>query len=411
MLLKYSNLTGIKNNKPFLLFLVSQIISCFGNAFHFIAITALLIKITGFGASAGFIVICTPISSLLFSPLAGGLGDRFDEKYFLALINLLKALVVLTFLLSRNIKVIYILMLVLASLDVIDNPAEKKIITRLLSSKDIIIGNSILMGITGFAFIIGPVVCGIIIELCGPGIIFIINSVLYFSSAVILLLIKNKKAIFNGVKTQVGSSNNIFDDIKEGVKYFRHRASVKKIIFINTVTSLLIASVNAAFYSFAFDILGISSGTWGIMMSLFYGTNLVSMFVSIYFNVSIQKMGLLFIYMTLAIVSGVWLCYSLSIGLFFVFLLQFVEGLLLTLVTIFLNTKLQLVTGSEFLGRVVGINDILNNVGKLVSVGVTYIILQHYSAGFVFVLNCICLFLYTVAMVGSDFRNRNKLFQ
>lgn len=301
-------------------------------------------------------------------------------------------------------------MLVLASLDIIDNPPEKKIVTRLLNSKDIIIGNSILTGIAGFAFIIGPIVCGIVIESWGPDIIFIINSLLYFSSAIILLFIKNKKHTSNGACTKTNPYNSIFGDIRSGIEHFKHRASVKKIIFINTITSLLIASINAAFYSFAFDILKINNSIWGIMMSFFYGTNLVSMFISIYFNKSIQKTGLLFVYMALIITSGVWFCYGSVDNLSLVFLLQFIEGLLLTLVAIFLNTKLQLVTGDGFIGRIVGINDILNNMAKLLSVSITYIVLQFYSARFVFISNCVFLFLYTIIMIGTDFKGKNKLF-
>jgi hypothetical protein len=184
---------------------------------------------------------------------------------------------------------------------------------------------------------------------------------------------------------------------------------IRKVILISTITSLLIASINAAFYSFAFDILKVNNSLWGIMMSLFYGTNLISMFVSISFNELIQKMDLLFVYAASIIVSGVWFCYSLAGSLPFVLLLQFTEGLLLTLITIFLSTKLQLITRREFIGRIVGINDILNNIGKLLSVGATYFILRFYSARFIFVLDCICLFFCTIAMMGIRFKNRIKL--
>lgn len=404
-----SYLSETKNKNPFFLFLISQTVSYFGNAFHFIAVTALLIKITGLGTSASFIVVCTPISSLFLSPLAGGLGDRLNEKYLLVFINLSKSLVILAFLLSYNVLVIYMLMLILASLDIMDNPPKKKIIARLLCSKDIMVGNSILTGMTGLAFIIGPVVCGIIIEQWGLDIIFIIDGLLYLFSAIILLFIRNKKYKLYKTGTQIGPANNILDDIRSGIRYFRYKAPVRKVILISTITSLLIASINAAFYSFAFDILKVNNGLWGIMMSLFYGTNLISMFVSIYFNESIQRMDLLFVYIASIIVSGVWFCYSLANSLSFVMLLQFMEGLLLTLITIFLSTKLQLITKREFIGRIVGINDILNNIGKLLSVGTTYFILRFYSARFIFVLDCICLFSCTIAIMGIRFRNRIKL--
>ena len=151
------------------------------------------------------------------------------------------------------------------------------------------VGNSILTGMTGLAFIIGPAVCGIIIEQWGLDIIFIIDGLLYLFSAIILLFIKNKKYKLYRTHTQIEPSNNILNDIKSGIKYFRYKVPIRKVILISTITSLLIASINAAFYSFAFDILKVNNSLWGIMMSLFYGTNLISMFVSISFNELIQK--------------------------------------------------------------------------------------------------------------------------
>jgi len=89
--------------------------------------------------------------------------------------------------------------------------------------------------------------------------------------------------------TQKGLINNFLLDIKNGMRYFLARPPIRNITLVNMATNLLIASINVAFYAFAFDVLKVSNSVWGIMMSLFYGANLASMSVSIYFNRQIRN--------------------------------------------------------------------------------------------------------------------------
>lgn len=398
MLNRNSVIAKLKNNSPFSLFLIGQAISCLGDSFHFIAIALLLIKMTGSGTSAAFIVICTPISSFFLSPFAGGLGDKFNEKYLLGFIDLLKALTTIAFIFSSKVSTVYILMLLLASLEILHNPSKQKIITRLLNSNDILMGNSILTGIIGFTFIIGPIVAGILIGLLGIHIIFFINCGLYLLSAIIFLSLRIKSYKFNYAK----KPTELFKDISSGIKYFKSRASIRKVILISTLINLLIASLNISFYSFAFDILKVNGKIWGIMMSVFYGANLVSMFVSIYLDKIIKKMDFSFVYIVLIIISGVWLCYGFINDLLFVFTLQFIEGLLLSLIAIILSTKLQIITNKEYISRIIGINDIYNNIGKLIAIGITYFILQFYTARFIFILNGISLVCCTLFMIAGN---------
>ncbi|KNF07716.1 major facilitator transporter [Gottschalkia purinilytica] len=386
----------IKKNKSLMFFLTSQTVSNLGDAFHFIAIAALLIKLTGSGTSASFIVICTPISSFFLSSFAGSLGDRFNEKYLLAFIDLLRGLTALLFISNQNVLTIYILMLTLSSFEILYNPPQKKIITSLLDQRDVMIGNSILTGIKGIIFIIGPIIAGIIIDIWGLNTIFMINSLSYFLSTIILFLTRTKSHKSNIINKKIGTKPSIYKDIRSGFKYFKSKISIKELVLINTIASLAIASVNITFYSFAFDTLKVTSRNWGFMMSVFYGTNFVAMVVSIYFDKIIHKLNLLFAYMILITVSIVWLFYSLSNNLSTVILLQFIEGLVISLLTIFINTKLQIITKKEFVARIMGINDIFNNIGKLIGIGYTYAILQFRSSRFIFVLNFFILIFYVV---------------
>lgn len=394
----YNNiaLKRIKENTSFTLFLISQGISNLAEAFHFIAIVSLLIKITGKGTSASFIVICTPISSFLLSPFAGSLGDRFNEKYVLIIISFLKAVAMLLFISNYNIGSIYIPMLILAVLDILYSPSKKKIVANLLDSGNLMIGNSILLGIWGLGFIVGPIAAGIIIELWGVNTIFLLDGFLNFLSGIILFFIKINSYQNSTKKKKINFKTNVYKDIDMGFEYFRSKPSIRKLIFINAITSLAIASINIAFYSFAFDVLKVTSKSWGIMMSAFYGANLLAMIISVHFNNIIEKMDLLFIYLIIIMISVIWLLYSISNNLIVVIILQITEGIFISLLTIVINTKLQIITNKDFLARITAINDIFNNIGKLFSVGLTYFILQFQSSRIIFMMNFIILILYGI---------------
>lgn len=282
-------------------------------------------------------------------------------------------------------------MFILALYEILYNPSKKKMITNFLDTKDIMVGNGILWGLSGFMFIIGPIISGIIIELLGLDIIFLIISTLHIISTIIILFIKIKKHGKNKVKKY---DYSIFKDTINGYKYFKSNLLIKELIIFNTVISATLASVNAAFYPFAFDILNINSKGWGLMMSVFYGTNLLAMIISIYFNKILYKKDMLFSYFFIIIISSLWFCYSLSEELVVVIGLQFLEGLLVSLLTIIINTKLQIITNRAFIARIISINDFLNNLGKIISIVLTYFFLQYKSPRSVFEINFIILAFY-----------------
>ncbi|WIV11037.1 MFS transporter [Proteiniborus sp. MB09-C3] len=393
MTVSRTSLDKMMKNRSFIIFLIAQGITDIAEAFNFIAITSLIIQITGSGKYASFAVLCTPISSFILSPFAGGIGDRYNVKYLVIIISLMRGITTVLFVLSYKTITIYVFMLILASFEVLYNPSRKTLILGLLGYEHIMIGNSVLLGISGFVFIIGPVAAGLIIDIFELRVIFFTTSILYFLSTILLFFIKSQP-YKNNKKIDVRS--NIYKDIRNGYEYFKSQTAIKELIYISTLMSLLVASMNTAFYPFAFDFLKITSKEWGIIMSVFYGTNMFAMIISIYFNKAIRKMDLLFSYFAIAIVSVVWLSYSLSNKLITVIVLQFIEGLFISLATIVLSTKLQVITRRDYTSRIIAINDIINNVGKLTSIVITYFILSFKPPQSIFLLNFAIIFSYGI---------------
>ncbi|WP_010252436.1 MFS transporter [Acetivibrio cellulolyticus] len=401
----------IITNKPFMLLLFSQGISNFGDAFQAVAATMLLVKITGSGLAASYALICTPLASLFLSPIAGVLGDIFSGKRILIIIDILRGIIVMLFTINCNVGVIYILIFLLNSLDILYNPARNKVITSVVDSKDLIVASSLQSGVFGAAFIFGTLIAGIGVGVWGLNMAFTVNSLSFFTSAMIIIFVKCKKSYVSCYGKL--SIYGIWVDIKESFCYSLKFQRIAELLEIGFVMSLAITSINITFYSFAFDTLGITSKGWSIMLSILYGTNLVAMFVSMIFARKTKKTKVANTYLFIFAVSVIWLLYSVLNDLHSIIMLQLIEGTALSLLWILLGSFLLIETKKGFVGRVTACNDFLCNVGKLISIPFTYMFLKIFRVQFLFVINSfilIAFLAYRLVILLVRKRHSNRLF-
>ncbi len=389
---KKHHIKTLLGNRSFVLFMLGQGVSNFGDAVHFIAMTILLVNLTGSGQSAIFGIICSQVPSIILSPFAGYLGDRFNEKNLCIAVDLLRGFVVIMFVGNYNIIEVYILIIILSITDILYGPARKKIIVNIINDRELLVGNSLIMGISGVAYLIGPFLSSILIGLWGPDIAFFINSISYLFSAMTVLFVRTRAHGLSAPVKGRTAFKNIFAGIKDGLRYFNGSRSIKEYMILCAFISAAGVSVNIAFFPFAFDVLRVTDKGWGLMMSVFYGTNLLAMFISIFLIKLLNKSMLPFVFGSLIITSIIWFNYGVVSDLYIVLLLQFVEGTLLSFIGILLGTKLQIIIDEAYMARVMSIGDIIGNVFKIFSVGATCLILKVFSEKHIFYMNSIILF-------------------
>ena len=397
MTVKNSYRSILLTNKPYLQFFFSQGVSSFGDTFQIVAITVLIFHLTGSGMFAGFGLLLYPVSSLLLSPFAGGLSDILPEKKMLIIIDVLRGVVAVLFIWSHHILAIYTLLFILSFLNVIYGPPSRKIIAVLLKNEEVIAGNSLLSGVSGVSFLIGPVLAGFMIDHFGGTHAFIINAISFLYSALQIMFIKtkafDKKIIHTHKKHQV---KKIFSEMKKGMKYFLDSKPIIELSVTTAMICFVYASINFAFYPYAFDILKVTSKGWGFMLSVMYGANVIALFVSMLFDKIINRSLNFFIYLQLLVIAYCWFNYGITYDLSKVILFQIVEGTASALLWIFLVSKLQLITRKSYMGRVAGLNDIVNNFGKLIGIGGAFIVLRFSNTETVFILNAMILLLFVL---------------
>lgn len=399
----------ILKNKRFILFLLSQGISNFGDAFQLIAAVSLLRRVTGSGLSAAFGLVCTPMLSILLSPLVGYISDIKSERFLLVLTDLLRGLVVILFISRESIFQIYLLIILLSTLDILYNPPRRKLLPLILEKGQLISANSLLNGISGAMFIAGPILAGSVILIFGTDIAFIINSASFFISALLIADIRPEKEKGKGSYKEVITEGNTLDSLYRGITYCINTYAIRKIIFIGTVICFCTTSVNIAFYPFAFDILKITDKTWGFMMSIFYGASLLAMPLTLLVKIKSGTFYKIFIPVSLILISLIWFLYGNTYRLNFIMILQLVEGTIFAFINIVMTSHLQTRSNKELLGRVVGVNDFINNTGKILGIGFTCLILTIAEPGCIFVLCSVIISVYAVYVLLTFSRKKLKL--
>src|SRR5215212_4887037 len=92
----------IRNNRNFRLIWYGQIISLLGDWFDLIASAALIGVLTKSGLAVGSLFVVRMLAPFLVSPFAGVAADRYDRRRILIWTDILRAIVVLGFLLVRS---------------------------------------------------------------------------------------------------------------------------------------------------------------------------------------------------------------------------------------------------------------------------------------------------------------------
>lgn len=393
---KHNFLSSKPMKASFWVLLISQGISNLGDTFQFLSTTILLYNITGSGLTAGFGLMCAPIPSIMLSLFAGVIGDRLPEKYLLSIINLLRGLVVILFIGNTNKLVIFSLIFILSILNVLSNPPGKKIVLNLLMDDDILIGNSLINGISGMVCLIGPFAAGMLIDTLGIDITLTIGVILFFTSSVTLLFIRFDKRVIRTFGNKITNRKwGYFDELNKGFNYYKRNFQIREIINIGLFVSFATAAVNFAFYPFALDILKVTSKGFGFMLSIFYGSNIIAMVILIIFYKKIIKYNRLFIFLPLIAVSCSWSLYGLTENIGIIIIMQIIEGIASALFATILTTKMQVATEKSFIARIVGISDLFSNSGRFIGVICAYVIISFYTPALLFIILSVVLLTYT----------------
>lgn len=233
----------MKENKlfqrDFLLVVIGQIISLFGNQILRFALPLYLLSQTGSAALFGMISAVAFIPMIVLCPVGGIIADRVNKRNVMVILDFFTAAIVAVLcVLLGKVDIVLLLLAVMILLYGIQGayqPAVQASIPALVSSEHIMPANAVINLVNSLSGLIGPVVGGAIYSFFGLMPILYVSIVCFFASAVmeIFIHIPFQKQEAKGSIFEIA-----FRDLKESFRFIR-----KEQPYI-WKGSLLIAAIN-----------------------------------------------------------------------------------------------------------------------------------------------------------------------
>ena len=207
-------------NRNFLMVVIGQIISLFGNAILRFALPLYLLNETGSAALFGIVSACAFIPMIVLSPVGGIFADRVNKRNIMVILDFATALLVLVVaLLLGKINLVALLfgaMFILYGVQGAYQPAVQASIPALLQEEHIMQGNAVINLVSSFSSLIGPVIGGALFGFYGIMPILYVSVVCFLLSAImeIFIQIPYEKKKAQGNIFVIG-----FTDLKESFHY------------------------------------------------------------------------------------------------------------------------------------------------------------------------------------------------
>lgn len=342
-----------------------QAISVFGTSLLRFALSLYVLDLTG---RADIYATLFAVSSLpiILSPIAGALADRFNRKTIMVGIDIANgvfSLFLLTAFITNqaNLIIITVGMILFGFIGAMDTPVVSAIIPSISTEEKLESANGILQGVQSLSGIIAPILGGLLYSFIGINNMLIVTTVVFFLTALFettILVPKNK----------IAYSGNIFrvlsGDLKEGFQYSINHSFIKKTVVIGAGLNLIITplfivgvpyilkvtmNLNTIFY-------GVGIGT--VEFATILGALIVGLVSK---KLRVSNFYLWILLMAALLIPIGFSTTPLLLGMgklppFLLFILTAVPlSACLSIVSIFVISKVQRITPSKHLGKIMAI--------------------------------------------------------
>lgn len=271
--------------RNFKLFFYGQSISLIGTWMQKTAVAWLVYRLTGSALLLGLVGFVSLIPSLVLSPFAGSLIDRYNRYKILMITQVVSmvqagALAALIFFQFYSIPMIIALSLLQGIINAFDVTCRQSLMVELVDKKEDL-PNAIALNstMTNLARIAGPALAGILLSAFGEDFCFIGNFLSYIPVLLCLLMMKLTLTV------NPPSQKSIWVELEEGFRYVSGDKELSSMIILIGISSLFVIPFNTLMPIFAKDIFSGDARTFswfesaaglGSVISAMYMANLKS---------------------------------------------------------------------------------------------------------------------------------------
>ncbi|MBV8884663.1 MAG: MFS transporter [Chroococcidiopsidaceae cyanobacterium CP_BM_RX_35] len=369
-------------NRNFFLLWQGQLISQIGNQISTIAMLFWLKQTTGSATLIGLIMMASALPSVLLGPIAGTFADRYSRRTIIICCDLFAGLMVLSqagllFIAPRASDFIIVWLFVMSSvvaiIDAFFKPAISAAIPDILPEDKVASGNSLNQASVQIATLIGQGLGGVLFQLLGAPMLFLINGLSYLFTATSESFITIPQTLPKKSNSWKKAFNEFQVSTVEGFHYIWSRAGIKAIflaaaalnVFAVTIFVLLpfyvegFLKAGASLYGFLWAAFGVGSLLGYILISIikFSGKARIALLSS-------SLLGSAFAFGSLGFTN------SPSIALVIMAML----GMMIGIINVIAITILQITIPSEIRGRVFSLLITLSSGLNPIAMGLSGII-------------------------------------
>lgn len=176
----------VRTNVNFRRLWIGNVVSLFGDWFNTIAIYTLITELTGSPFALGAVFITKMLPSALVSPIAGLLVDRLNRRWVMIGSDLVRAVIVLGFLVvdeASDVYLLYILTALQVMVGAVFTPAKSASLPNITSKHELLTANALMAATWSTLLALGAAVGGFAVEWLGMQTVFILDSLTYIVSA------------------------------------------------------------------------------------------------------------------------------------------------------------------------------------------------------------------------------------
>ena len=231
----------LRTNKDFRQLWLGQVVSQMGDWFNTIALYTIILNLTGSGRDIGLMMVARFLPSFIFGPLSGVLADTFSRRSIMIVSDLLRALVVLGFLLVRRadqLWILYVLTVAQLALSTFFEPAKTAAIPSIVSDRELVTANALSSVTWSVMLTLGAAVGGLITGWFGTDAAFILDALTYLLSAVLILGIRLPSRPRRPKQKLTISRMLGFGETVEGARYVKERSRVLALLLVKPAWGL-----------------------------------------------------------------------------------------------------------------------------------------------------------------------------
>jgi MFS family permease len=219
----------LRGNRSFRFLWLGQVVSQMGDWFDTIAVYTIALRLTGSGRSVALIMVARFLPSVVMGPLSGVVADRFSRRSIMITADLLRAIVVLGFLLIRRpdqMWLVYVLTVIQLAFSAFFEPAKTAAIPSIVSDRELLSANAIASVTWSVMLTLGAAIGGFVAGWFGTNVAFVLDSLTFVASAALIASVRMpKRPPRPKARLTIGKALGITDTI-EGARYVKHRRRV-----------------------------------------------------------------------------------------------------------------------------------------------------------------------------------------